>query len=318
MPKNWLEIRATGKGKSKDKAVALLVEAGSPGVVEDAGEAPKDLILSHSTWAGTADEFLSESGTASLKAYIPSNLPFDAGSLKKTLDKIGWKFTASNYTDTDWSVKWKAHIRPVRVALSGTAFVVRPPWKSVKRKAGDMAIVIDPGMAFGTGGHETTKACLKALLWLFKGRPVKVRERAKSSFLDVGTGSGILAMAAKKLGVKKAVGIDVDAVAVKVARQNARVNKARVLISGKPLERLKGSFDVVAANIISSELKRLAPALKARLAPKGFLVLSGLLDIESAEVANVFSLIGLKQVKSYSSKEWRTLVLVREDCRPGL
>ncbi|TAN63358.1 50S ribosomal protein L11 methyltransferase [bacterium] len=319
MPKDWIEIRAIGKSVSKDAAVAVLVKAGSPGVVEYAkAVAPAEgAIISHSVWSGAPDESFETAGvTASLTAYLPSNSPYDVNALKNDLKKIGWKFTASVYVEVDWSIKWRLHIRPVKVSFGQASFIVRPPWIHVKAGKGCRVIVIDPGMAFGTGSHATTKTCLKALLWLFSVDGAALSPRG-ASLLDVGTGSGILAIAAKKLGVKEVVANDIDAVALKVARKNARVNKSAVFVSSATLEKTKGAFKVVVANIISTELLRLAPSLKARLAPKGFLVLSGLLDIESSEVAKAFSLIGLKQVKSYSSKEWRTLVFTDNGARSG-
>lgn len=312
-PKEWIEIKAMGPGASKAAVIEALINAGSPGVQEDSAYFPPDLILSHSSWAAPDDEAaeaadIRNNAPVCLTAYLD---PDSRGlaKLKKDLKKTGWSFSTSSYKDKDWSVKWKANLKTVRVAGHGRAVVVKPGWRTVKKRAGDIIVEIDPGMAFGTGGHETTRMCLKAMLWILKGRGVKP---AANSFLDVGTGSGVLAIAAKKLGVKKAVGIDIDAVALGVARRNARINRTGIIVSNKQLEAVKGSFSIVTANIISRELKRLAPALVRKVAPGGFLILSGILGHEKAGIIEEFSapLHGLEFVKGYSCGEWATTVFL--------
>ncbi len=313
-PREWIEIKARGPGASKGAAIEALIKAGSPGVQEDTLNVPSNLILSHSSWAAPDDErdeeaVAGKNAVVRLRAYLE---PAFAGieQLEKYFRKIGWSFSSSVYRDKDWSVKWRARLRPVRVAGGNRAVVVKPGWKTVKKRPGDIVIEIDPGMAFGTGGHETTRMCLKALLWILKRGRVKP---SLACFLDVGTGSGVLAIAAKRLGVKKAAGIDIDRVALSVARRNARINKTKVTISKKPLEEVSGRFSIVAANIISRELKRLAPALVKRVATGGWLVLSGILEHEKKDIIEMYSTLGLDYVKGYSRGEWAAAVFYSSD-----
>ncbi|MBI5887224.1 MAG: 50S ribosomal protein L11 methyltransferase [Deltaproteobacteria bacterium] len=314
MSKEWLEIKVRGPlrglspGASKDAVIEAIINAGSPGVQEDSAYFPHNLILSHSSWAAPDDEAadIRNNAPICLTAYLDPDFR-GVEKLKKDLKKQGWSFSSSSYRDKDWSVKWKANLKTIRVAGHGRAVVVKPGWRTVKKKARDVIVEIDPGMAFGTGGHETTRMCLKAMLWILKDKRFKP---AASIFLDVGTGSGVLAIAAKKLGVKKAVGIDIDAVALGVARKNARINRAKIVVSSKSLEDVRGRFSIVTANIISRELKRLAPALVKRLAPNGFLILSGILGHEKAGIIEMFSAHGLEFVKGYSRGEWAAVVLL--------
>lgn len=305
----WIEIKARGKSAARDEAASLLIKAGSPGVLEE--ERPAlvvNTLLSHSTWE--ADAFPEETRPAAKTATLTAYLRAQDGlkNIEKELKKIGWSFTASPYKDKDWSIKWKAGIKPVRVGFKNGDLIVKPPWRKAGKRPGDVVVNIDPGMAFGTGSHQTTRMCLKAIAALLTSGKFLPRS---SRLLDVGTGSGVLAIAAKKLRVKKAAGIDIDPVALKAARKNARLNKADIIISAKPVEDIKGLFSIIAANILAGDLKRLSKALKDKTAPGGALILSGILREEADSVSDVFTGIGLKPYKRYNQGEWAALVFVR-------
>ncbi len=307
MREKWLEIKAAGPQESKDVAALLLIEAGSPGVSEeDSGELTGRLV-SFSTWDEEDEsEPYDPSPNAVLKAYLPAGATQAAARLEKELEKLGWTFGAEPFKNRDWEQKWKTGLKPVRVSYGGVSILVRPTWSKAKRRPGEKVIEIDPGMAFGTGGHETTRMCLKAMLRLLRDKKLL---GLSSSFLDVGTGTGVLAIAAAKLGVKRVVGTDVDAVALKVARSNARANRVKITLTGLSPSRVRGNFPLIAANILAGELTVLAPELGAKLSPGGFLILSGILVEESAQVEDVYAGAGLELLKRYTSGEWRALVL---------
>lgn len=320
--KAWLEIRAEGRALNKDEVVELLIKAGSPGAVEGSATLPDDRILSHSAWTGAdlPPVAVKKGARASLTAYLPIDLAIGSAmgsatdlsdklsSLRTSLKTLGWTFSSSPYKDIDWSRKWKRFIKPARVSYRKRAIIVGPSWKKLMKRPGDIVVRIDPGMAFGTGSHETTKTCLKALLHFLWGGRLKPRE---AKVLDVGTGSGVLAIAAKKLGAGSVVAIDIDPLAIRVARANAKINRCKITLSETPVEGIKGSFDIVLANIISRELKRLSTPLVKRLKDGGFLVLSGVLAHEKDGVSEVYASIGLRPVREYLSGEWATLVLAR-------
>ncbi len=303
--KNWIEIKTKGPWDSKDEAASLLIKAGSPGILEEDKDAPVGLLVPHSAWLEGAGEPAEHPQEASYIAYLPADGPVNTDRLKDDLRKIGWAFSSSLFKDRDWSTKWRSGIRPIRIRGASASILIKPTWKEVKKERGEILIEMDPGLAFGTGGHATTKACLKAMLFVLKNNKA-------DSFLDVGTGTGVLAIAAKKLKVKKATGIDIDPSALKVARKNARLNKTDIILSQKPVEQIKGAFDIVAANILAGELKRLKDGLYEKVNAGGFLILSGILRDEAQEVRSAYlGLLGLKNIKNYISAEWATLVFIR-------
>jgi ribosomal protein L11 methyltransferase len=204
--------------------------------------------------------------------------------------------------DQDWGEAWKKGLAPLSV---GRVFV-RPSWIEAPPPPGAVEVILDPGMAFGTGTHPTTSLCLAGLSGLLDARP-------GASALDVGTGSGLLAIAAAKLGARPVVGIDNDPIAVEVARENAARNGVSIRLSADPLDRLGGTFDLVLANILANTLVELAPALAARLAPGGVVLLSGILGPQEDEVRAAYLARGLCPVAGGDRRqgEWSLLALER-------
>ncbi len=303
MVSGWIEIKAAGPGESKDLATALLIAAGSPGVQEETVDTSAGKLVSHSLWEDETREDEDTSPVKALKAYLPAGDEAALKTVKADLGRIGWSLETSFLKDTDWSEKWKKGLKPIKVKYRGSSVIVKPTWHKLKRAPGEIMIDIDPGMAFGTGGHATTKMCLKAILRLAKGR----RLPKGPSILDVGTGTGVLAIAAVKLGFKKAVGTDIDKVAVKVARKNAGLNRTKLSLTAKDLSGVPGKYDLVAANILAGELTRLSGLLKDKMKPGGFLILSGILETEKASIEAAFTAIGLEKAFSLAEKEWVAL-----------
>jgi ribosomal protein L11 methyltransferase len=204
--------------------------------------------------------------------------------------------------DADWGEEWKKGLDAFAV---GRVWV-RPTWVQKPAPAGSVEVLLDPGMAFGTGTHPTTSLCLGALSDLLAARP-------GASVIDVGTGSGLLAIAAKKLGAGRVVGNDNDPIAVRVARENAEANGAALALTEAPVEEIPGTFDVVVANILANTLVELAPALVAKLAPGGVLLLSGILEPQEAEVRSAYLALGLARLPDGDRHvaEWSLLALVR-------
>ncbi len=304
-PKKWIEITAKGASSVKDIAALMVITAGSPGVQETTVRLPKNLLTAYTDWEKETGETEEADKETVLVGYLSSAASEGLARLKSGLNAIGWQCRATPYKDEDWSSKWRQRVRTVRVSAGNKTIVIKPTWRTIQKKPGDIVIEIDPGMAFGTGSHATTKTCLAALLRLMQDK----RAFSHISFLDVGTGTGILAIAAAKLGVKKAIGIDIDPIAIKVARANAR--KAAVTLSSKGIDNLKGRFQIIVANILARDLIRLAPLISDRASDKGHLILSGLLRPEAAKVSKVYMAHGFKPFKQYSSGEWTTIVLTR-------
>ncbi len=199
----------------------------------------------------------------------------------------------------DWSSSWKVHFKPLRV---GKRLLIVPTWEDAAELPGDLVIRIDPGMAFGTGGHETTRLCLELLEAVMDGGPLlKV-----PSLLDLGTGSGILAMAASLLGAGRILALDIDPDAVDVARENLALNgmSDSVECGTVPLESLSENFDIILANILAEELVRLVPDLTERLQPGGSLILSGILLEKEQLVRQGFAPQPLTHIQTACSGDW--------------
>ncbi|MBI3753795.1 MAG: 50S ribosomal protein L11 methyltransferase [Deltaproteobacteria bacterium] len=281
MIKTWFEIEARGHARGAESAAAVLIAFGSPGILEL--EEDKD-------------------GEKIIKAYIPADTSLNKNRmlLRQGLKKFGWTYTGGFFENADWLTKWKEHIKPIRISHRLT---IKPTWKRVAQQSGRIIVEIDPGMAFGTGSHASTAMCLRAADKLS-------REIQGKRVLDVGTGSAALAITAAKLGARKVVGLDIDPEAVKVARKNVKLNNVgkNISITGRPLEKIKGDYFIIFANIIAEELVKIAPLLTERLQHNGFLILSGILKERVQDVRIAYRREGLNPFKAYTKGEWACLI----------
>jgi len=200
----------------------------------------------------------------------------------------------------NWAESWKRHFQPLEI---GDTLLVKPSWSKRQAKRGQSVVILDPGLSFGTGQHATTWFCLREL--------ARHRQpRQSQSLLDVGTGSGILAISAAKLGYQPVEAFDLDPESVRVARANARRNRvaAKLNIIQQDLTRLplraKNKFDVICANLISTLLVAENHRIITRLKPGGLLVLAGILTQEFAEVCRAFESAGLGFITSRRQGEW--------------
>lgn len=193
--------------------------------------------------------------------------------------------------EEDWLEAWKAQFTPLRIGR----FLVRPSWSDAAAADDAVELVLDPGMAFGTGLHPTTQQCLEALSTL--------RLEAKS-VLDVGTGSGILAIAAAKRGASPVVAVDTDPLAVEAARENAGRNGVVIPVGEGTAADVPGRFEIVIANIVAPVLQQLAPDLVARLAPDGLLIVAGVSLPKEDETRDAFGRAGLVPVDRTLRDDW--------------
>jgi ribosomal protein L11 methyltransferase len=203
--------------------------------------------------------------------------------------------------EADWAEAWKEHFPVLRV---GRRLVIRPTWRAHEPLPGDVVVALDPGMAFGTGLHPTTRLCLAALERLAdRGALDGVR------VLDVGCGSGILALAALRLGAASALGVDTDAIAVDATRANAERNDLgdRVAAREGSLPSGEDPFGVVLANLIAGVLIPLAPRLLDELGADGTLLASGIFIDREAEVADAFEAAGLAVAGRDAEGDWVAL-----------
>lgn len=202
----------------------------------------------------------------------------------------------------DWAESWKRHFKPISI---GGKLLVKPSWSRRRPLCGQRVVVLDPGLSFGTGQHPTTRFCLEQLVAARCGG-------ALQSFLDMGTGSGILAIAAARLGYCQVDAFDFDPDAVRIALRNASRNRVahKIRFQTKDLRRMPikpaRQHDVICANLISDLLLAEQPRILARLAPGGRLVLAGILRSQFATVRRAYGSAGLKLVEHLAENEWES------------
>ena len=201
----------------------------------------------------------------------------------------------------DWESAWKDRFQPLRI---GDRVVVVPSWREYRPEPGDVIVRLDPGMAFGTGHHPTTRTCVE-LLEEYVSTGARV--------LDVGCGSGILGIVAAKLGASAVIGVEIDGVAAKAARSNVEVNevdRVNVLDGSLPHPDVtRRSFDVTVANISSRVVSELAPHLVGSVRPGGVLIASGILEQAADGVADTLSAHAASVVRRLTEEDWVTLVV---------
>ena len=213
--------------------------------------------------------------------------------------------TEATGDDSEWLYKWQEHFKPSKV---GERIVVKPGWEDYEAAEDELVIEMDPGMAFGSGLHETTSMCIKALEKDLGGAydpsryPIKV--------LDVGTGTGILAMAAVLLGADEALGIDIDDEAVRVANENIAKNglEGRISIKrGNLMDGIDYDPDIIVANLMADLVVMLSPAAAAQLRPGGLYITSGILDIKEEIVKKAIEDAGFDIIEVLADGEWRAI-----------
>ncbi len=285
MPSSWLQLSVRTDPAAIDAVSNFLIERGSPGVVIKKSEIQAYFVHS------TEDALIRKD----IKRFLRG-----LGRLYTQEPRLRWRLLK----DRDWNSSWHRFFKPQKV---GDAFWVTPPWAASPTFRHRRVITIEPGMAFGTGTHATTRGCMEFI------------EKVAASFrgtgfnaLDVGTGSGILAIALAKLGANRVWAVDTDPVALKVAGENLRCNSVRdkIQLSGSQVSRIRKSFPVVVANLTAETILDLAAALEKRVAPQGFLVLSGILNQKTKQVINQFA-ANFRVTRRKREKEWVTLLLRR-------
>ncbi len=220
--------------------------------------------------------------------------------LRRSDSADSFSFTYRSLPDQDWNDSWKKGFIPLDI---GARFTILPPWE--RQHASRINLVIDPGMAFGTGHHETTRSCL-VLMERYAGKAGKER------FLDLGTGTGLLAIAALKLGYKKVTAVDTDPLSIEAVARNIELNHAGgiELLRGSIAD-VYGTFDVIAANIISGVLVQLAPDIVSSLDPGGIVILSGILAEQADEIVGAYERSGMTIRELYPDGKWISIVACR-------
>jgi len=247
-------------------------------------EMPDDVQVK--AWFASVEELR---GLQNCLSALPELTGMDLGTLKATQEGVH---------EQDWAECWKQYYKPFR---AGERLVIKPSWENWDEQPGDLVIELDPGMAFGTGTHETTSMCVELIEKHYHGGKV----------LDVGTGSGILAIAAAKLGAREVLGVDIDPMAVQVAIENVEKNGLSDKIEIVEGDLVKGLHDVdcdfAVANILADVIALLAAPLRAHLTENATFVCSGILAEREEEVKNLLTANGYRLFDRIQKGDWVAL-----------
>ena len=305
----WAEVSVDTSHEATDLVAEILQELGAAGVVIEDPALLNEYIRS-GLWDYTDLKESEETEVVRVKAYWAldeelegklQNLSERLASLAQHgIDKgagaVSWKAVA----DEDWAETWKEFFHTEKI---GARTVIKPTWEEYEAKAGELVVELDPGAAFGTGQHATTSLCIRALEDLV---------RPGMTVFDVGTGSGVLAIVAAKLGAKRVEAVDFDPVAVRVARENVRQNGAEDIVHTERSDLLKsveGEADLIIANIIADIIVRLFGEVKGSLAAGGTMLLSGIIEDRLADVVEAAGQHGFSVEKIEQEKGWAAVIV---------
>ncbi|WP_144450608.1 50S ribosomal protein L11 methyltransferase [Halalkalibacter nanhaiisediminis] len=309
----WSEFSIHTTEEAVEPVCNILHEAGASGVVI---EDPKDLVKVWGVHYGeiyqlSPDDY-PEDGVM-IKAYFPVN-----SFLAETIDEIKeaingllmydfdlghQKIQLTEVDEEDWATAWKKYYKPVKVSNSIT---ITPTWEEYTPTEEETIIELDPGMAFGTGTHPTTVLCIQALDKVLEGG---------EEVMDVGTGSGVLSIAAAKLGAKSVLALDLDYVAVESASQNVRLNKVDDIVTVQQNDLLKGiegSYDVVVANILAEVIIQFVQDAAAVLKPNGTYITSGIIKRKKQEVRDALTAGGFMIEEVVEMDDWVAFIAKKD------
>ncbi len=305
MAGNWTKLTATGNVKDTDNIVAVMSMLDNGLMIEDYS----DFSLNGMYGDLVDDSILNaDKTTVKVSLFVPEekNLSEYTSFLKQRFSLLGIdaELTADGMNEEDWSESWKKYYKPIPL---GKVTIV-PAWEEYEAKEGEVIIKMDPGMAFGTGTHETTRLVMKIMQDEICGG-----ER----FLDVGTGSGILSICASKLGAKTCNAYDIDPVAVKIAKENAEADGCSNVTVGVSdllcgVDLSNGKYDFCVANIVADIIIRMLPEIDEYLKEEAPLILSGIISMRADEVREAIKKNGFEIVREEKENDWLAIMVKKQ------
>ena len=302
---NWLEITIQTQPNAIEETAAALTAGGfAELVLEDQGEFETFLDENRAYWDYIDEDFQNRlQGLSRIKLYLEDTDTAGMAQLEALLKKLGLSMEVAALAQTDWEESWKDNYPPQPV---GERLVVLPYWNAEDTR-GRLPVILDPGLTFGTGAHPSTQLVMEAMERLVQ---------PGAACLDLGSGSGILSIAALRLGAASAVGVDIDPKAEDIARQNAAYNgfgadvftalTGNVTADRRLMERLgKDAYGVVLVNIVADVIIGLAPVLPNFVRKDSILICSGILDTRLPEVVAALEQAGLTVNSITAREEWR-------------
>lgn len=301
----WTEIKIKANAETEDIISNILYDIGATGLSIDDPAEVLQLSKSKKDWDFIDASLLDISSEEILiKAYFSESEDIDKKikEIEKHIKEMpilnidDHTISTTKVDENDWAESWKKYYKPVRI---GKRILIMPSWEDDVSLENDIVIELDPGMAFGTGTHETTMMCTEALEDYVK---------PQSIVYDIGTGSGILSIVAAKLGATKVLGVDLDPVCVKVANENIGINNVEDIVeikNGDLLEVVEGKADIIVSNIIAEIIAGMTPDLKNYLKPGAIFITSGIIIekiplVEEALIENGFKILEIKKLNSWA------------------
>lgn len=305
----WMELAIETTTEGGDLAADILYDAGAAGVVIEDPEDARALVKQKDDWDYIEPGCLNTEGDAvTVKGYLPvdESLSDRLEMVRERLEALSkggtgfgpLKLTTGRIEDLEWAECWKKYYKPLRI---GRSIVIKPSWEDYVTKEGDIVVAIDPGMAFGTGTHESTALCIELLeKYITKGARV----------IDVGCGSGILSVVSAKLGAGTVEAFDLQAMAVDITLANARLNGVGSVVKAERADLvslLQGRADIIVSNIVADVIIRMSPKVTGHLKPGGVFIASGIIRDREREVRDAFNNNGLETVDERRRNEWVAL-----------
>jgi ribosomal protein L11 methyltransferase len=308
MDKDWLELTVLTSSEAVEAVCGILYNTEVEGIsIED----PDDIEYkkkNQGDWDYFDEELLIVKDGAIIKGYYKDNEKFKEhlAYIEKAVDNLEsfgidkgkGMVIVNKVNEEDWENNWKKYYKPTKI---GNKIIIKPIWEEYVTKAGEIIVELNPGMAFGTGTHETTRMCTEAL---------EKYVSPNVTVFDIGTGSGILAIVAAKLKAKKVVGVDLDPVAVDSAKENVSYNGLDniEILHGNLMEVVNGKAEIVVANIIADVIMFLADDVKKFIMPNGYFITSGILKDRKDEVANKLISSGFSIEEINVQGEWACVI----------
>ncbi|AVX20008.1 MAG: 50S ribosomal protein L11 methyltransferase [Bacillota bacterium] len=309
----WQEIQVTVHRDGVEAVANILHETGANGVIIEDPQL-KWQYIEEKRWDyyEFPEEEAGDPDLVVVKAYLPegTKLAAQVEDVKRAVNDLKHYHLPGLYCelafslvdDQDWATSWKKYFKTEKI---GEKIVIKPTWEDYQAQDGEIVVELDPGMAFGTGTHPTTAMCIRALEKLFPGPRV---------VYDVGTGSGVLAIVAAKLGAEDVLAIDLDETAVKVAWENADQNDVTHIVrveEGNLLDTVAEPADLIIANIIADIIIMVTPAVKEHLLPGGRFLCSGIIEEREQEVRAALEVSGLTIVETWRDSGWVAMLAER-------
>ncbi len=305
--KQWTQVRVTVPLSELDDLVAVMSMINNNLMIEDYSDIDVNL---KTCYGDLIDEKIlsADKTVAAVSVYVPSDRSYmdDLAFIRQRLSELNLhgQIELVGVNEEDWANSWKQYYKPVKI---GKRMVICPAWESYTPADGELVIRMDPGMAFGTGTHETTRLVIRLL---------ETYTKPGCRMLDVGTGTGILAICASRLGADVCRAYDIDPTAVRVARENIKDSGLQNVTCDqsdllKQVSLEDGKYDLICANIVADIIIRMTPDVDNYLADGGILLASGIIAERCDDVVSAFEKNGFKIVEKLTDNDWCGLAVAR-------